>query len=418
MATLLSINNYYYYRGGAETVFLEHNRMFEAHGWRVVPFCMKHQRNRESAWSEYFIDEIEFGRSYSLTEKIVRVPKVIYSLEARQKLRRLLDAVRPDVCHAHNIYNHISPSILSLLRSRDVPTVLTLHDLKVACPAYNMLAPDGVCERCKGGRIHNVLVHRCVKQSAVLSAVVMFEALLHRMLNSYERNVSKFVVPSRFYISKLVEWGMPAHLFEHVPNFVDSAAFEPEFRPGEAFLYFGRVSREKGLLTLIRAAAAARCRLQVVGTGPQLDEARALAQELAADVVFSGYLSGKPLHEAICNSRAVILPSEWYENAPMTVLEAYALGKPVVGARIGGIPELIREAETGIGFTSGNVEELTTVLRSFQDLSAGDIEAMGRSARHWVESEFTAEKYRQRIAAIYRDLAVATPDAVYSGTQR
>ena len=171
MATLLAINNYYYYRGGAETLFLEHNRIFQDLGWQVVPFAMRHAQNLATPWSEFFVDEVEFGNDYSLREKLVRVPKVIYSFEAREKLARLLKAVEPDVCHAHNIYHHISPSILGLLKRRGIPTVLTLHDLKIACPAYSMLTHDGICERCRGGRLYNVLAHRCIKGSRALSAI-------------------------------------------------------------------------------------------------------------------------------------------------------------------------------------------------------------------------------------------------------
>lgn len=409
MTTLLSVNNYYYYRGGAETVFLEQNAMFVQHGWNVVPFCMKHPKNIDTPWSEYFVDEIEFGSDYSLAQKLVRVPKVIYSMEARSKLSKLIDRVRPDVCHAHNIYNHISPSILGVLRSYGVPTFLTLHDLKIACPAYNMLSHDGICERCKGGRLQNVFLNRCVKGSATLSAVVMLEAILHRMLGSYRKNVDQFIVPSRFYIRKLIEWGMPASMFSHVPNFVDVYRHQARYAPGDAFLYFGRVSPEKGLMTLVKAVAAAKCKLTVVGTGPQLDELKSLAKQCNADVTFPGYLTGDPLRETVKDARAVILPSEWYENAPMTILEAYAMGKPVIGARIGGIPELIREGETGLGFESANVESLVAALTRFESLSNAQMESMGRAGRQWVETDFTAEQYRLRILRAYKKL-IAIPD--------
>jgi glycosyltransferase involved in cell wall biosynthesis len=408
MPTLLSVNNYFYYRGGAETVFLEHNRMFEALGWNVVPFAMQHRSNLHSPWSKYFVANIEFGEQYSLREQLVRVPKVIYSVEARRNLGRLLDRVQPDVCHAHNIYNHISPSILGLLRRRGIPTVLTLHDLKIACPAYNMLAPDGICERCRGGRLYNVLVHRCVKESAALSGIMMVEALLHRVLGSYSRCVSRFVVPSRFYIEKLGEWGMATSLFRHVPNFVDAERYRPQYAPGTAFVYFGRISREKGLATLIRAAAAVRCQLVVIGTGPDLQAMVDLAAACAADVSFPGYLRGAALHDAVRSARAVVLPSEWYENAPLSVLEAYALGKPVVGARIGGIPELIRENETGVCFASGDQAALAAVLRDMMQRSAAELEQMGMRARSWVETEFTAGVYQARILQIYRELGVRT----------
>jgi glycosyltransferase involved in cell wall biosynthesis len=404
--TLLAINNYYYYRGGAETVFLEHNRMFEAQGWAVVPFAMKHPQNLESPWSEHFIEEIEFGGQYTLGQKFARTAKVIYSLEARRKLARLLDVVRPDICHAHNIYHHISPSILGLLRERKIPTVLTLHDLKIACPAYNMLARDRICERCRGGRLYNVLVHRCIKESLTLSAVVMVESMLHRLLGSYRDCVSRFVVPSRFYIEKFVEWGMPRSLFRHVPNFVDLERHRPAFQPGKSYVYFGRVSREKGLATLMQAAASAKCSVLIAGAGPQVDELRKLKMDLAADATFLGYLTGEALRNVVRSARAVVLPSQWYENAPMSLLEAYALGKPVIGSHIGGIPELIRDGETGLTFASGNAESLAAALRKMTDRSDQDVEHMGRMGRHWVESEFTADNYRRRILEIYQELGV------------
>ena len=406
MPKLLTVNNYYYYRGGAETVFLEHSKIFAALGWEVVPFAMKHPKNLATPWSEFFVEEIEFGEQYSMGEKLLRIPRVVYSLEARKKLGRLLDKVRPDVCHAHNVYHHISPSIFGLLKRRGVPTVLTLHDLKIACPAYQMLAKDGICERCRGGHLQNVLLNRCIKNSATLSAVVMVEAIVHRLLGSYTRCVDRFIVPSRFYIDKLTEWGLPRSLFTHVPNFVNPSHYRPLFSAGIPFVYFGRVAREKGLTTLIRAAAEAHCRLSVVGTGPQLDELRKLAEQLRADVAFLGYRTGEALHDAVRSARAVVLPSEWYENAPMSVLEAYALGKPVIGARIGGIPELIRENETGVSFTSGDATSLAAALRKMAERPDSEVEAMGRCARDFVENAFSAERYRDRILQTYRELGV------------
>lgn len=417
MPTLLSVNNYYYYRGGAETVFLEQNRMFSGLGWKVVPFAMQHPKNLPSEWASHFVDEIEFGEDYSLMQKISRTPKVIYSLEAVRKLSQLIDVVKPDVCHAHNIYHHISPSILRLLKSRGIPTIITLHDLKIACPAYNMLSHDGICERCRGGRLHNVLTQRCIKGSAALSAVVMLEALVHRMLGSYRRCVSRFAVPSRFYIDKLIDWGMPAELFVHVPNFVDANRYEPQYKPGKSFLYFGRLSREKGLTTLISATAQARVPLVIVGTGPQQAELQLLAQHLKADVKFLGYQTGAVLHAAVASARAVVIPSEWYENAPMSVLEAYALGKPVIGASIGGIPELVQDNRTGMTFPSGDMSSLATALQHMSSLPDADMYAMGNRGRQWVEAEFSAQAYQARILSIYRELGVNVSELQASETR-
>jgi glycosyltransferase involved in cell wall biosynthesis len=403
MTKLLSINNYFYPRGGAETVFFGHNRLLEGVGWDVVPFAMHHADNYQSPWSEYFVEEIQFGTDYSLVEKLRKVPKVIYSREAQRKLAKLVDKVQPSIAHAHNIYHHISPSILAVLKQREIPTILTLHDLKLICPAYTMLAPDGICERCKTGAFYNVVRHRCVKNSAVLSGIIYAENLVNRIIGSYRKNVSRFIVPSRFYLEKMVESGWERSRFSYIPNFIDVKSYIPDFSPGSYFLYFGRLRRQKGLSTLIRAAGIAGVELRIAGTGPEETALRELSAQTRADVKFLGFLSGAGLHDQIRGSRATVLPSEWYENAPMSVLESYAFGKPVLGADIGGIPELIRNQETGIIFESGNPHELAKVLLGCAESSQQRIEEMGREGRNWVERQFSVDPYRERILKLYSE---------------
>src|SRR5262245_57199447 len=167
-ATLLSVNNYYYSRGGAEVAFFRHNAMLRGAGWSIVPFSMNHERNEGGA-NATFIDELELGGADGALTKARKALKAVYSFEARRKVARLIERSAPNVCHAHNVYHHISPSILSLIRRRGIPLVMTLHDLKIACPAYAMLTHDGVCERCRGGRLFHVLTNRCMKGSVVLS---------------------------------------------------------------------------------------------------------------------------------------------------------------------------------------------------------------------------------------------------------
>ena len=408
MATLLAINNYHYRRGGAEVVHLEHIRLFEDLNWRVVPFAMRHKENSATRWDEYFVDEIEFGGAYSLGQRLARAPRVVYSLQARQRIGQLLDDVHVDVAHAHNIYHHISPSVLGTLKERGVPVLLTLHDLKLACPAYKMFTHDGICERCRGGAIHNVVLHRCIKNSVALSALVAVEATLHRMLGTYARHVDRMIVPSRFLIRKLVEWGWPEDRFRYIPNFVDLAGLDADRNVGRAFLYVGRLETVKGVGSLIRAAAKANVPLRIVGTGPDTDSLRAIARSFAElDVEFLGYQSGAVLRASMRAARAIVLPSELYENAPISVLEAYSLGRPVIGARIGGIPELVRDDETGASFESGDVDDLAAVLRRFAALPDQTVANMGAAGRHWVEQQFTPAHYRERVLEQYRELGVA-----------
>jgi glycosyltransferase involved in cell wall biosynthesis len=403
--TLLSINNYFYARGGAEIAFLRHNALLEDEGWSIVPFSMRHPNNEASDWSGEFVDELEFGTPEGPVRKLSKGLKAVYSFEARRKLGGLIDRVDPDICHAHNIYHHISPSILGMFRARGIPLVMTLHDLKIACPAYSMLSHDGVCERCRDGLYH-VALHRCMKGSATLSMLVMVESYLHRLLGSYTKNVDRFVVPSRFYIDKLVEWGFDRSRFVHIPNFVDAERFEPRVAPGRRFVYFGRLSAEKGIGTLVRAAALADVGLDIIGSGPMEDDLHRLSETCGADVVFHGDQSGDALYRRVASARAVVVPSEWYENAPLSVLEAGALGKPVLTSNLGGLPELIVDGESGWTFEHGSEASLAGKMRDIAATPDPEIAAAGVAARNRVAEHFSAGSYRERIRGLYEGLGV------------
>lgn len=406
MANLLSINNYYYRRGGSDVFFLAQNLLFEQLGWQVAPFAMHHPNNLATKWDRYFVEEIEFGHEYSVLEKISMASKVVYSFEAKRKLRMLMEVFQPDVAHLHCIYHHISPSIFSVLREQGIPIVMTAHDLKIACPAYKMLNDTGICERCRDGSVLNVVKHKCVRNSFSASIVVATESLLHKTLNTYKNHLGKVIVPSRFYMKKFMEWGWPEEKFSYIPNYIDAGEFEPDYAAGDYFLYFGRLAPEKGVETLMRAAAIAGIKLRIAGTGPIENTLHALRDTLQADIEFLGFRSGAALHDLIRRARAVVLPSEWYENAPLSILESYALGKPVIGARIGGIPELLIEDETGWSFTSGDIPDLGKVLARIASMPDAMLSAKGRNARELVERQFTRLRYASALLSLYSELGI------------
>lgn len=407
MANLLSINNYYYRRGGAEVVFLEQNKILEKLGWTIIPFSMKHTKNEATEWQNYFVNEIEYGANYGWHKLFINAFKIIYSWEAKNKLQSLIDTIKPDIAHLHNIYHHLSPSILPVLKKNGVPTVMTLHDLKLLCPAYLMLSPSGVCEKCKGGHIYNVVTNKCMKQSLSLSSLVFVETLVHRMSKIYKNNIDTYILPSKFFVNKFIEWGWKPDRLIHIPNFVDVDLLRPNYQPGKYFVFLGRLSREKGVKTLIRAAHEANIELKIIGRGPLEEELKILAASLGANVSFLGFQTGQALHEAISNARAVVLPSECYENAPISIMESYALGKPVIGADIGGIPELIKEDETGVTFESTNAESLSNSLVKLNNMRDNTLIEMGKAARHWVKTEYTVEKYSERLQNLYSSLGVS-----------
>lgn len=379
----------------------------EALGWENAFFSMNFPKNEPTDWSRYFVDEIQIGHKYSLWEKCTKATKVIYSFEAQRNLRRLIEDYKPDISHIHNIYHHLSPSVLPVLKESGIPVVMTAHDLKIACPNNKMLASDGICERCKPGRFYNAAIHRCIHGQAIASSIIALESYLHRWLDSYKANVDVMVVPSRFFISKFVAWGWPESLFTYIPNFVDARSFQPQFRAGAEFTFFGRLSMEKGVATLIRAAKAAGTRIRLVGTGPIEEDLKKLAYSIDAPVDFLGYRSGRELFDLVRSSRATVLPSEWYENAPISVLESMALGTPVIGARIGGIPEMVIDGQTGWLFESGDEGQLASVLRVVAESSDDVVENIGRNARSVVEETYSPTRYADAVRGVYSKLGVA-----------
>lgn len=409
MSRLVSLNSYHYRRGGSDVVYFEHDALFQQLGWDTAMFAMHHPLNVESQWSEYFAEELEFGFSYNAIDTLVRAGRVVYSMDARRQMQRLIKDFKPTVAHAHCIYHHLSPSVLSALKAQGIPVVMTAHDLKLACPAYKMLNDNGICEKCRGGNLLHLAKNRCVRGSLGASMLVMLESAVHKSLGMYKKNLDRVVVPSHFFHDKLVEWGWPREQIAYIPNFVDVDHLQPRTSVGKSVLYFGRLAPEKGVDTLMHAAAAAGVPLEIAGTGPSEDELKALAESIDGDIRFLGRLEKAEVEQAVTDCRVVVLPSRWYENAPMSILESYALGTAVVGARIGGIPELVQENQTGFLFDVDNVEELATLLRDIANMPDQGLLDMGANASRWVREQFSLQRYRDSMLELYAELGV--PDA-------
>jgi glycosyltransferase involved in cell wall biosynthesis len=401
---LLSLNSYHYRRGGSDVVYLEHDALFRELGWETAVMSMHHPRNLESPWSRYFVDELEFGQASGFVDKVVKAGKVVWSREAQAKLRALLGVFRPDVAHLHCIYHHLSPSVLPVLREAGIPVVLTAHDLKLGCPAYKMLNRTGICERCRDGTVLNVVRYRCIRDSLAASMVVAVESAVQRRLDVYRRHIGRVIAPSRFYRDKLIEWHWSPDQIAYVPNYVDASRFQPGEARGDYFLFAGRLAPEKGVRTLVAAALAADVPLRVAGTGPLEAELRALPG--AERVQWLGFQTGDALWEQVRGARALVLPSEWYENAPMSILEAYACGTPVIGADIGGIPELI-EPQTGWVFRSGDVDDLAARLADAAGTAPSALREKGMAGRERVERDFNRARYLEQVLEVYRGLGVA-----------
>ncbi|MCB1986460.1 MAG: glycosyltransferase family 4 protein [Burkholderiales bacterium] len=404
--TLLSLNTYHYRRGGSDAVFFDHQKLFQDIQWNTMAFTMRHPKNELSEWEQYFADELEFGHDYSLIQKMIMAGKVIYSWEAKAKLKKLIQHTRPDIAHAHCIYHHLSPSVLSALKEEDIPTVMTAHDLKIACPAYKMLNKTGVCEQCKHGNLLHVVKNRCIHDSFATSMLVGIESTIHKIFGLYKNNLNRIITPSQFYRDKLIEWGWETDKLVYIPNFIHYESYKPHFKAGDYFLYFGRLAPEKGVDTLIKAALASGVRLKLAGTGPYEKKLRQLVPDDCETIEFLGFCSGDTLWSLIQHARAVVLPSQWYENAPISILESYACGKPVIGAQIGGIPEMLKPGQTGLLFETANVEALTEQMQAVQLMPDSQLDEMGHAGYHFATTTFTVDRYLDSMCRLYRSLGV------------
>jgi len=398
-------NKFWFPKGGVESYLFELIEELPALGWTYVPFAMRHEANRPSQYDQFFVDEVDYHRAHTFTTKVQAAARLLYSRHAARQLAALLDTISPDVAHLHNIYHQLSPAILPVLATRGIPVVMTLHDLKLACPNYKMRTGDGICERCVGGHYHHAIVHRCVQSSRVASALCAVELFLHRITGLYVTNVDRFIVPSRFYLDKMVQAGIPAEKLTWLPNFARLERYEPTYGGDDYFVYVGRLSEEKGLLTLIEAARSLdRGTLVVVGDGPLRPVLERLVErDHLTRVRIVGPLHGQALVDILRKARFSVIPSEWYENCPMACLESFACGTPVVGARIGGIPELVDDGETGLLFTPFSTDDLRAKLQYMLDHEA-DATRMGRLARAKAERHYSAPAHVRRLTAIYREV--------------
>ena len=404
---LLSINNYHYPRGGADAMYLAHGAAFASLGWRHAWFAMKHPRNRSTSWSRYFPEEIELGQAYSPLERVGKAAASIWSVQAQQRLQALLTRFRPDVAHLHNIYHHLSPSILSTLRDAGIPTVMTAHDFKMACPNYRMYTQGQVCERCRTGNVANVLMHRCIGDSVLASALVSVEALVHRSLRSWHRGPDRIVAPSQFVIDKMVSWGFDARRFVLIRNPVQATRIEPQPEPGRDFVYIGRLSPEKGLDCLIEAVRRSGVTLTLAGEGPLEPLIRQAVAQSSGRIRWLGRLEADRVQALVGGARAIVVPSQWYENAPLSVLEAFAAAKPVIATRIGGLPEMVTHGRTGWLVPVADPDALAGMLAAVRSLPDPQVSDVGRAAREFVLSEHGWPAYMDRMRALYQALGVS-----------
>ena len=396
---VLLASKFFFRNGGSEVVMFQEREFLLEHGHSVVDFSMHDDRNQLSDFVDYFVEPQRYHGNSSNIAKIKSAINLVHSSEAQSKITDLILKTKPDLVHCHNIYHQLTPSIIGAAKKIGIPVVLTLHDYKPVCPVYNRLRHGQPCSACLDGDFRQVLMHRCADGSLGKSALLYAEAVVQRWLGSYEK-VDAFIAPSLF-MQEAISHRIPRERIHLLYNGVTTEALRGTSADEGYVLYLGRLSAEKGIRTLLKAHEASNGKwpLLVAGTGP-LETDLKLQHKQAT---YIGHVSGEQLKAVIKQAAVVVVPSEWYENCPMSVLEAMAYGKPVVGSRMGGIPELVVDEVTGLLFDAGNVKNLQNKLDRL--MSDGVLRRrLGDNARQRVITDFSISRHNTRLVEIYNSI--------------
>lgn len=396
---ILFANKFFFRNGGSEVVMFNEMDLMRQSDNDVIEFSMRDPRNLPSKYDRYFVSEKSY-RSPSRSSKIKSALSLIHSPEAVEKITALIIDEKPDILHCHNIYHQLTPSIINAASRLNIPVVLTLHDYKPICPVYTRLRGGDVCTKCSNGRFESLLTQRCADGSIGKSALLWAEARYHAAVRSYQR-VNRFIAPSRFMRDAMTH-RFGTDKVVHIPNGIDASRIKTSEDDDRYVLYLGRLSLEKGVETLLQTHAAdnASWRLVIAGTGPMLEDYRSRFPSAE----FVGHLTGEALEATLRKASVIVVPSEWHENSPLSILEAMAHAKPIVASRIGGIPELVRDGVTGLLFEAKNSRELSDRIRTLID-DSGLRTKLGREARRVVETEYSLSKHATALLSLYESLA-------------
>jgi glycosyltransferase involved in cell wall biosynthesis len=384
---VLLVHNSYQQPGGEDVVFEQERQMLERAGHRVVAY---HRSNHEIA-------------QRSLLGQIMMAPKVIWAADTRREFAQILAQEKPQVVHIHNTFFMISPSIYSACREARVPVVQTLHNYRLLCPAATFFRQGRVCEECLEHSLWRGVRHGCYRDSRAETAAVALMLAVHRWRRTWTQGVNYFIALSEFSRRKFIQGGIAADQIGVKPNFVHP---DPGCRDqsGEYALFIGRLSPEKRVVTLLAAWERLRVPipLLIIGSGPERVFLETHAkQEIRCAVRFLGQLPREEVMAALKRARCLVFTSEWYENFPVTIAEAFACGVPVMCSRLGAMPEIVADGRTGLHFTPGDADDLAAKVE-WAWTHPEEMAAMGRAARAEYEAKYTAERNYGLLMQIYQ----------------
>lgn len=392
---ILMVNKFLYPNGGSETYMFKLGEYLSAAGHTVEYFGMEHNDRCVGNSAQCYTENMDFHNASAL-QKIKLSLKTIYSKEAMDKIDRVIERFQPDIVHLQNINFQLTPSIIYAIKKHGIPIIQTVHDVQIACPNHKMYIDNAetACQKCLNGKYLNCVKNKCLHNSTLKSVIAAFESYYYHFKNTYNL-VDCYICPSQFMADTITSAGVKKDKICVLHNFCEKHNDLPEKNIEKKYaLYFGRLTNEKGIPTLIEACRELE-NIQFVfaGTGPLLD--------LCSDVKnidTVGFKSGEELNSLIRNALFSITPSECYENCSMAIIESLSLGTPVIGSNIGGTPELVIPDETGLIFETGNKNYLKNAILKLYN-NPDKLKTMSEKC---VElSNNTIEIYAQKLLTLY-----------------
>ncbi|MDB5274951.1 MAG: glycosyl transferase group 1 [Chitinophagaceae bacterium] len=389
--------NWSWYPSGGDWTYVDNvKQLYENNGYQVIPFSRINERNFETPFKKYYVktEDIKvLNQNKSLVNGFKAVKDSIVSADALKKLDQILKD-HPDIAfaHLHNIHHYITPAIIWKLKKNNIKVIWTLHDYKIICPENSFVSNGVVCEKCITGNFFNCAINKCKKQSLPASFLASVEAYFYHKSNIYNK-VDAYLCPSEFLFNKFKQFGFSTNVLKltnycydigYIDEFINSYQVNTANPKQDYVLYVGRMENIKGVKTLLDAIKGQKIHLKLAGAGTATDDFINYAQSNGIDnVTFLGFQDKQSIFELTYNAKFVVCPSEWYENYPFSIIESLLFSKPVIGANIGGIPELVRDNETGYLYEAGNSAQLREKMLALWN-NEDDIQRMGNAARKYI----------------------------------
>lgn len=415
---IIIAHKYWYFRDGSTTHVFDLAELLASHGHTVIPFAMQHPDNAPTPYAKFFVTQKNFATPKNFFEKIMLFGHMVYSLEAKKKFAALVEQERPDIVHIHNIYHHISPSILDVCKKKNIPVVQTVHDYKLVCPNYKLFAAGRIDEGCLKGNYFHDAFNQSIKGSIISGIADALEMSIHRMLGLYRNRIARWIVPSNIVAEKLIEGGFPKEKISVMPHFLNSAIGSiVRIDKKDIVVCAGRLSEEKGFDVAIRAMKSLNSvSLVIAGQGPMCASLERIAKECSVQdrVTFAGMLSRQETLELMASARLTIVPSLWHEPFGYTALESLAVGTPVVASRIGALSDVIGSGSDKFLVSSGDPDLLAQKINEL--LSDKDtLSHIGDKGREYALKSFQLEDYYAGIMQEYMHAVHAMNTKVVQG---